>query len=90
MAKRPPVVLFLEPFILLAVGLAAAVFAIAALSRRAAKRTGMKGGKSALAVQCCAIPCLAVAVVMPSIGPAAMLSFFAISLVAIMRMQRDE
>ncbi|HHT74678.1 MAG TPA: hypothetical protein PLI21_00320 [Methanomassiliicoccaceae archaeon] len=80
MTQRPPIFLFLEPFVLLATAMAAMLLLLSVKIRR-------RAGKGALALQCAAIPCIAVAVLMPSIGPAALLLFFGISLIAIMKMQ---
>lgn len=87
--RRSPAILFLEPFVLLATAMAALLLMLSARFRRS-RRGSVRRGKGALALQCCAVPCIAIAVLMPPIGPAAMLCFFGISLVTILRMQRDD
>ncbi|KQM11429.1 hypothetical protein AOA80_08425 [Methanomassiliicoccales archaeon RumEn M1] len=86
--RRSPVILFLEPFVLLATAMAALLLLLSARLRRS--RRAIRGSRGTLALQCCAIPCIAIAVLMPSLGPAAMLCFFGLSLVTIMRLQRDD
>ena len=87
--RRSPVILFLEPFVLLATAMAALLLLLSARLRRS-RRNAVKRSRGTLALQCCAVPCIAVAVLMPSIGLAAMLAFFSLALVTILRMQRDE
>ena len=86
--RKSPAILFLEPFVLLATAMAALLLVLSARFRRS--RRALRAGRGTLALQCCAIPCIAIAVLMPSLGPAAMLCFFGLSLVTILRMQRDD
>jgi|GEM_PF-1243032 len=88
MARRSALVIFLEPFVLLAVGLAALLFMIATL---ASKGAGRAKGRPLLSpsrvLLLCSVPCILAAILSPWLGPAALAGYFGISLVAIMRLR---
>ncbi|NLI73815.1 MAG: hypothetical protein GX369_03465 [Euryarchaeota archaeon] len=84
--RKPPVILFLEPFVLLATAMAALLLILYARLHRLKRNST---GRRLLALQCCAIPLIVIAILVPSFGPVALLCFFGLAMMVLMGMRRD-